>query len=114
MAVRAQNVGEGGRLKRRGKNQRKISRRKRQGWRESRRRGHCRGVNKEKSKWGKGTQTTGFNCSWEGSQGARERMSVCVCVSVCAHRCTHAIAKTWDEAECSSHANEGLGKYSDG
>lgn len=23
-------------------------------------------------------------------------------------------AKTWDEAECSSHANEGLGKYSDG
>lgn len=26
----------------------------------------------------------------------------------------HANAKTCDEAECSSHANEGLGKYSDG
>lgn len=33
---------------------------------------------------------------------------------VCVQRCTHAIAKTRDEAECSSHANEGLGKYSDG
>lgn len=30
------------------------------------------------------------------------------------HRHLHAIAKTWDEAECSSHANEGSGKYSDG
>lgn len=65
---------------------------------------HSGGVNKkQKSNWGKGRQTKGFNCSWEGHLSQRET-----------ERERDANAKTWDEAECSSHANEGLGKYSDG
>lgn len=39
--------------------------------------------------------------------GASERVGGCVSTD------THAIAKTWNEAECSSHANEVLGN-SDG
>lgn len=73
-------------------------------------------VNKrEKSNGGNGMQTRGFNCRWTqrsgvgmGEEGVYIYEYICVC------GCTHAIAKSWDDHDCSAHANEGSGKYSDG
>ena len=48
------------------------------------------------------------------SRSVLTKIEVQTYVCVCVRACTHAAAETWDEAECSSHANEGLGKYSDG